>query len=582
VVLKNRDSCWSMDGEISASEAVIRVLEEAGIDMVFGVPGGNTGFLFRALRDHQESIRTILVRHESAASIMAEIYGRLTGKPGIAIGQGVAMLSNGLMGVLEASASSSPMLILTDLGDRYPFSHHGPYQGVVGEYGNVDAKRSFGGVTKATMTPLNGPQAVQCTQLGLKHALAGERGPVAILYHSKAITDHVGPNSIPRLYPTKYYLTKTPASADQSSVMDVGQMLLEAKHPLIIAGNGVHISQAYSELQNLSEMLGAPVTTTQSGKGCFNESHDLALGVFGRFGDTIANTFVGKADLILVVGSKLAPHDTCNAHKDLLDPERQTLVQIDIETRNAAWTYPIEHVLFGDAKIVLSQLIKSLEMKGKPTPEVVKERCQQLQSARQKYGYFNAPYSNSDVSPIHPQRIVKEISDAVNDDALIVCDAGENRLFMMRYFQTKAPGTFLQHTGCGLMGYGIPAAIVSKLIYPKRQVVAVCGDGDFGMSLFNLMTAYQYNIPIVVVVFNNSALGWVKHAQGERNLAVDFPNHDCADIARAMGCNGVRIERPENLPDALYNALNSAKPTLLDVCTSLEEKYQDIISPLFR
>jgi len=179
-----------------------------------------------------------------------------------------------------------------------------------------------------------------------------------------------------------------------------------------------------------------------------------------------------------------------------------------------------------------------------------------------------------------PQRVIKEIQRAAANDTIVACDAGENRIFMTHYYQTKAPGTFIQPAGVGGMGYAVPAALAAKLIYPQRQVVAVCGDGGFGIGMNGLMTAVEENIPIVTVVFNNGALGWVKHGQGERNIACDFANFDHAAIARAMGCEGIRVENPSQLAPALHEALTSDKPTVVDVHTSLSESFVKVTSPL--
>jgi acetolactate synthase-1/2/3 large subunit len=183
--------------EVPTREAIVRVLEQAGIDMVFGMPGGNTGIIYNALYDHRDTIRTVLVREEARAGIMAEVYGRLTGRPGVALGQ-AAFVANVSMGAIEAHLSSSPMLILTDLSDNAPFSQHGPYQSGAGEYGTWDARGLFSAITKMTMVANSGSHAVQCTQLAIKHALSGEPGPVAVLYHSQSLRGKVGPESRPR------------------------------------------------------------------------------------------------------------------------------------------------------------------------------------------------------------------------------------------------------------------------------------------------------------------------------------------------------------------------------------------------
>lgn len=565
--------------EVSPSEAIVRVLEQAGIDMVFGIPGGNTGVLFNALYDHKTTIRAVLVREESRAGVMAEVYGRLTGKPGVTIAQGAFMVHSSL-GALEAHLSSSPMLILTDLSDHAPFSLHGPYQSGAGEYGSWDAKQVFSGMTKLTLVATSATHAVQCTQMAIKHALTGEPGPVAVLYHSQSLRGNIGPNSRPPLYALDPFLPGPPPLADPATVELAARALAEAEHPVILAGNGVRISQAYTELTLLAETLSAPVATTAGGKGTFAETNDLALGVCGNFGTPLANAVIGAADVVLVVGSKLAPTDTAFETLKLLNPQRQTLIQIDIEPKNAAWTYPAELTLIGDAGAVLSQLTKALQDAGRILAEKRETARAYLRAARAQHGFFNALEFASNAAPILPQRVIKEIQKTVADDAIVTCDAGENRIFMTHYYQTKAPGTFVQPAGVGGMGYAIPAALAAKLIYPQRQVIAVSGDGGFAIGLNGLMTAREANIPIVSVVFNNGALGWVKHGQGERNIACDFGDFDHAAIARSMGCGGIRVEHPNQLEPALREALASDEPTVVDVRTSLSETFAKVTSPL--
>lgn len=569
-----------LQGEVSVPEAIVRVLEETGIDMVFGMPGGNTLLLFDALHDHRSTIRTVLVRQESLAGIMAEVYGRLTGKPGVAIGQGAFILSYAVLGTLEAYLGSSPMLLMADLTDAAPFSHHAPYQAGTGEYRTWDARQSFTGITKMTMELHEAVQAVQSTQLAIKHATAGECGPVALLYHSAALKGRVGPDSIPRLYQTQYYFPGVPRFADSTQVDVAARTMSQAERPVIIAGNGVRISKAYAELQGLSELIGAPVATTASGKGVFPETHELALGLFGTFGLPVANALVADADVILTVGSKLAPSDTASENPELLDPERQMIVQIDIEPRNVGWTFPCEHRLIGDARAVLSQIAEAVRALGSPSEETLASRKARIAGARRKHGFFNAPEFDSNEVPMVPQRIIAEIRKAVSDDAFLACDAGENRLFMTHFFQTKRAGTFISPASVGGMGYALPAALAAKLIYPERQVLAICGDGGFAMAMNGLITAREEGIPIVTVVLNNSMLGWVKHGQRDRLIASEFSDMNFAEIARAMGCRGIRVEEPAQLRKELAEALIRNEPSVLDVVTSRKTSYRDVMSPL--
>jgi acetolactate synthase-1/2/3 large subunit len=179
-----------------------------------------------------------------------------------------------------------------------------------------------------------------------------------------------------------------------------------------------------------------------------------------------------------------------------------------------------------------------------------------------------------------PQRLIKELHRALPDDSIVTCDAGENRLFMMHHFQTKGSMDYLQPSSVGGMGYAIPAAMAAKLVFPQRPAVAVCGDGGFGIAMNGLMTAYEEDIPIVVVVFNNSALGWVRHGQGERPIASEFAHYDLASIVRAIGCAGFRVERPGDLQETLAQALAAGAPALVDVVTSTRPTFRDVTSPL--
>jgi len=322
--------------EEPVAELVGRVLQEAGIEFVFGISGGHTGRIVAGLRKIQNSLRMVMVREESLAGVMAEVYGRLTRRPGVLIGQGPWVLGNGMIGTIEAFLSSSPMLLLTDFSDASRLQLHAPYQQATGDYGSWDARRAFSGVTKQVMQATDPGSAVQATQLAIKHAISGQAGPVVVLFSQNSLAGTLGPDSVPTLYPTRYYLPPLPPPADTDRVAAAVDALLAAQKPVVIAGNGVRIAQAYEPLRALVEAAGLPVATTAAGKGCFAETHPLALGVFGTFGTEVANATIAEADLILAIGTKLGPSDTAWENPKLLDPTRQTFIQIDIEPRNAS------------------------------------------------------------------------------------------------------------------------------------------------------------------------------------------------------------------------------------------------------
>ncbi|MBV9151782.1 MAG: thiamine pyrophosphate-binding protein, partial [Alphaproteobacteria bacterium] len=548
---------------------------EAGIEYVFGISGGHTGRIISGLSQVQNQVRMMTVREESLAGVMAEVYGRLTRRPGVMIGQGPWVLGNGLIGTLEAHLSSSPMVLLTDFSDAPRFTLHAPYQQATGDWGSWDARRAFGGVTKQVMQAQEPIAAVQATQLAIKHAMSGQPGPVAVIFSHDALAGDVAPDSQPILYPTRFYLPPPLPPADPAQIAAVADKLLAAERPVVIAGNGVRIAQAYDKLRALAEAAGLPVATTAAGKGVFPETHPLALGVFGTYGTAAANACIGEADLVLVVGSKLGPSDTAWENTRLLDPTRQSFVQIDIEPRNASWNYPVEDIVLGDAAQILGQLVEAVRPRVDGRSDAAQRRVAQH---RETHGYFNAPEYRSDDKPILPQRVIGELIRNLPENAIVTCDAGENRILMTHFYQTKAAGGFLQAAGSGPMGFGIPAALGAKIVHPDRPVVACVGDGGFAMTMNGLMTAIEHDIAITVVVFNNHALGWVLHGSGP--FAAEFKDFDHAGIAHAMGCRGVRVEEPAALGPALQEAIASRAPTVIDVLTSLKVSFADITSPL--
>src|SRR6202163_4914243 len=554
---------------------VARVLAEAGIEYVFGLSGGHTGRIISGLAQVQNQVRMVTVREESLAGVMAEVYGRLTRRPGVMIGQGPWVLGNGLIGTLEAFLSSSPMVLLTDFSDAPHFHLHAPYQQATGDYGSWDARRAVGGGTKQGVQAHEPLEAVQATQLAIKHALSGQMGPVAILFSHDSLAGTITPDQQPPLYPTRFYLPPPPPPIDAMQIDAAAERILAARKPIIIAGNGVRISQAYEELQQIAETAGLPVGTTAAGKGVFPETHPLALGVFGTFGTPAANACIGEADLVLVLGSKLSPSDTAWANGKLLDPTRQSFIQVDIEPKNASWTFPAEQVVLGDVKMFLSQLHDAVRAKAGHRRAEAETR---VAGHRAEHGYFDFESYQSDDKPILPQRVIGELMKNLPENAIVTCDAGENRILMTHFYQTKMAGGFLQAAGSGPMGFAIPAALAAKLVHPDRPVVAVCGDGGFAMTMNGLMTGIEQDIPIINVVFNNQALGWVLHGGGP--FAGRLADFDHAAIARAMGCRGVRVEDPAALGPALQEAIGSRVPTVIDVIPSLKVSFADITSPL--
>jgi acetolactate synthase I/II/III large subunit len=564
------------DGPVAA--AVIDALAEGGVRYVVGMPGGLTGPLWQALHQHP-TIRGVQVREESIGSTMAEAYGRLTGEPMVVMGQGEWIVGNAGQGYMESLLGSSPLLILTEMSDGGSLSHHAPYQSGSADYGTWDTRTALAGVTKRVWVSHSPAQAVQHTQLALKHALTGDPGPVAVVFHSTSLQGTVGPTSVPRIYPTPAYLPRPSRSVDERELAASVEALRMANRPVILAGNGVRLAKARDGLLALARALDIPVATTASGKGVIDERDPLAVGVIGPFGWATANASVGEADLVLAIGTKLSPSDTINAHVDLIDPERQVIIQIEVEPLNASWTTPADHVLIGDAGFVMDRLREAYAASGTASRSNGAERVHGVVAEHRR---ADAPGSLSDSVPLDPQRIIAALGESLTDDAIVTGDAGENRLFMMQWFHATQRGEYLQPAAGGGMGYAVPAAMAAKLVHPDRAVLAVCGDGGFAMSIHALMSALQERLPIGVLVFNNGALGWVLHSMGEKAMAANFAEFDHAAIARSLGCDGVRVATITELRDVLKTLGDLVRPLVIDVPTSLGTSFQDVASPLSR
>ncbi len=560
---------------MQAVDRIVEVLEEAGIDHLFGIPGGDTGRIYKALYNKQDKIKVVVARDEQTASCMADMYGRLTGKPGVFMAQGCYAASTGLFGVIEAGLGSSPMVVITDITTYGVPPGHGSLQCGGGEYGNFDIAAIFKATCKFTAVAHNPGEGIQAVQRAIKHATTGRPGPTAVVLAIEALSGDITDETFPRIYDTRGYMQNAVSVPPASETERAADMLLSAKRPVIVAGNGVHAAKAYAELRTLAEGLAAPVATSTLGKGTFAEVHPLALGVMGIFGSPTANKVVSEADLVLIVGCRLKGPDTITESPRLIDPLRQTLIQIDVEPRNAGWVFPINLGLIGDAKAVLAQLNEALaDDVGKRPPYEQQPHVAQLQQDKQDLHYFVDDYSRSDAVPILPQRLVKELSDSLPDDAIVCADAGNNRVWMLRYFQTKQAGNYFGTYGIAGMSWSLPAALTAKLLNPERQCVSVSSDG-FAMQNHVLTTALQYDAPVTYVVLNDAQLGMVRQGQGDQPIASEFVRTDWASVAEGYGAVGLRVKNPAEVQSAVLEALSGQKPAVVDVTIDPNEPMQE-------
>ena len=549
----------------TADELIVQTLEEAGIEYVIGIPGGGTGQIFNLLYGKEDRIKTILVRHEQIAAIMADAYGRATGRPAAIMGQGLFMASNATFGIMEAMLSSSPMLVITDTSDG-GVAFHAANQSGAGEYGSMDITTILKTMTKYTSLATTPKEAVMATQLAIKHATSGRPGPASVVMRSAAISGEVDVESPPFIHNAAGYLnTAKPQSAPQD-IQKAIEILSQSKRPVLVAGNGVHLSKSHQQLQELAELWNMPVATSYKGKSAIAETHPLSVGMVGVYGQEAANRSVGEADTVVVVGAKLTPQDTVRERPSIFNPLNQKIIQIDIDDRNAGWTFPVDLGLIGDADSILSQLVEASQPVAANSASDRKEWADALPQRKQDGSFYEDPAMHQDSSPVTPQRLVALLHENMSADAIFALDAGNNRTWMAHFYQARQANTFFSPGGTAGMGWGLPAAVGLKLVYKDRPVVCVTGDGGYMMTVNALSTAVQYDLPIICVVFNDGALGMVRQHQPEgRRIASEFVTTDNGAVARGFGAFGIQVGDSRDLPDAIRQAQASGLPAVIDV-----------------
>jgi len=558
-------------------DIVADIMIEAGIEYVFGMPGGSNMFMFDPLFDRKDKIKTVLVRNEQCTSEMADMIGRLTGKPAAILAQGAWLASSGGMGALEAFHAGSPMLILAEFSDYGGLVQHMPYQCGSGEYGSSDFRSIFKGMTKFTTVAHSPSEFIHGVQLAIKHSVTGKPGPAAVIARWNVVTSEVDPDTItPPLWGVESMsgrLDIEPPCLSTESVDKISDYLINAEDPLMICGMGVHMGKAYEEVQELAELIGIPVATSTLGKSAIAETHDLALGCTGNFGQAAANAKVRQADLIFAVATGLAPENNKMLAIDWINPKKQKIVQIDIEPLNIGFTYPIEYGATTEVKRGLRLLIDAI--KDKKSGIDTAARTEKIKKFKADNAYFEDAQLTSDESPIAPERVVNDLHACVGDDDLIVLDGGNNRVWMGKYFQTKKAGQVIAPGGVTPIGWSVTAGLAAQMHCKDRKVVSVLGDGGMTLQLYGLEMARDYGLPATFVVMNNSCLGNVMDYQpDDRRLATEYPEPNLAEIAKAIGIEGYKVENAEDVKGALQEALQSDKPSLVDIVTSKQKHFK--------
>lgn len=547
----------------TTKNALVRTLLECGATHAFTLPGLGITWTLDEFYEVRDRLRVVLTRSEQIASVMAQTYGRLTGRPGVFMGQGPFASSTGAFGILEAHFAGSPMVVLTDTSCYDGFGMYGVYQTMTGDYGAADVRTVLGTMTKYCGYATEPHEAVYGLQLAFKHAQLPRMGPAALVMKTPIIRREMPEQARVKLYPSEGYLRHTPARPDAAAVAELAGILAGARCPVVLAGQGVMTEASRLLLAQVAESAGLAVATSYNGKGAVDETGPVAVGMLGTWGSRSANRMLGRADVVLVLGASLGPDYLRFRDEGLLDPARQRIVHVDIDARHAGWVVPVELAITGDVGDVLS-LLATQDLGAAKR----RHRLEAIAANNAEHGFGVLPPSVAAAGTLHYADIVRMLDRTLTPEDMLVLDAGNNRIWATAMLRLRTPGQLVVPGGIGGMGWGLPAAAATKLVHPGRNAICLIGDGGAAMTLSTLATCVQERLPITVIVANNQGLGMVRDNMKDRRIAVDFSPMDFATIARGMGCHGIRVDRADALGDAIAGAREAGRQgitTVIDV-----------------
>jgi acetolactate synthase-1/2/3 large subunit len=555
---------------VKTNEMVVRTLIESGVTRGFTLPGLGVTWSLPAFHDHKSDFDVVLCRNEWIASIMAQAAGRLEGKPSVLMGQGPWITTMGSLGILEAHFAGTPMVVLTETSDYDGYGQMGVYQTMTGDYGGANGLASLKPITKYATYATTPEEAVFGTQMAVKHASLPRMGPAAVMMKTPIIRAEMKETPKPRLYPSEGYYAYTPARPDSAAVAKLAELIDKAERPVIVAGNGVNAAQAGVQLQALAEKAGIMVTTSYNGKGVIAETSEICAGMLGTWGHAAANRVVAQSDLVVMLGASMGPDYTRFRDPDLIRPGDQTLVQIDVDPRNAGWVYPVDVAVTGDVGDVLVML----DDIGLSEENAVARTAQGM-AIKKKHKYFDLPDLPSAQGTVHHTDVVRGLQDFLGPDDLVALDAGAQRIWATFGLRMPYPGQLMVPGGTGVMGWSPPAATAAKIVRPERRVTSLVGDGGMMMTVQTLPTAVQQELDVVYMVSNNSGLGMVRDNLGDKRIAVDFNEIDFAKVSEGMGAKGLTVYHPGDIRDALEEAHKMGGPVVVDVKVDPEASHAE-------
>lgn len=545
---------------LSGAEMVVQSLIEEQVEQIFGYPGGSVLDIYDALHAKADQIKHVLVRHEQAATHMADGYARATGKPGVVMTCSGPGATNTITGIATAYMDSIPMIVITGNVPNNLIGNDAFQECDIVGVSRPVVKHSFL-VKRAEDIP-------ETIKKAFYIASTGRPGPVLIDLPKDVMNPLI---KLPYEYPesVKMRSYNPTTSGHKGQIKKALKALLEAKKPVLYVGGGAVISESDEYLIQLSEELNIPVVSTLMGLGAFPGMHKNSLGMLGMHGTYEANMAMHNADLIFGVGVRFDDRTTNNLEKYCPNAK---VIHIDIDPSSISKNVQVDLPIVGSAEKVLQSLTSLLTShEARNDKQALDSWWSEIATWREKecLAYETSP------ERIKPQQVIETLHKLTNGDAYVASDVGQHQMFAALYYPFKKSRRWINSGGLGTMGFGLPAGMGVKFAHPEEEVVVVTGDGSIQMNIQELSTALQYDIPVKIINLNNRFLGMVKQwqdiiYQGRHSNSYMSSVPDFAAIAEAYGHVGIRIQSPDELESGLEKAL-SMKDRLVFVDISVDE-----------
>lgn len=531
-------------------EAIVDVMKQEGVTNIFGVPGESYLNVLDAIYE-ESNLNFISARQEGGASFMAEAYAKATGKVGVCTatrGPGATNLSVGLH---TAFQDSTPIVALIGQVEK-KFKDREAFQ-------EVEFSSYFSHLCKWAVEINDAKRIPELLHRAFHVARSGRPGPVVVSLPEDMQDEIVSENNYA---PIKV----NPPRPNKESVKEIITEVKQAKQPVIIAGGGIILSKATSNLVQLSETLKIPVATAFRRFHAFPNQHENYIGALGLGARKALQEYIQNSDVVLALGTKFSQMTT--ADYSLLDPQSK-LIHIDISSDVIGKVYKPYLSVVSD----VNEFLKDMLVEVQPEEDV--EKIKKLEEANKEYVTFATPKNvkTKEDGFADIKKVIQDLQDTLPKDAIITSDAGNFFSWISRYYRYEDDEIYLGPTS-GAMGYGLPSAIGAQTAAPEKTVVSISGDGGFMMTVQEFETAVRYNKPIISLVINNNKYGTIRSHQEkkfpERVIGTNLTNPDFAELARNFGGNGMKVDNNQDFMKALQEAMNQQQPTLIEIAVNPE------------